>query len=163
MAKIIQPPAPLEEGFSIFLAGSIEMGTAEDWQEQIIANLSAFEVLIFNPRRDHWDNSWEQSKDHPLFREQVEWELAALERANLILMYLDPATKSPISLLELGLFGRGEKMVVCCPAGFWRKGNVDIVCERYGIEQVKSLEEAIAWVSERLTRYSFRPNKGETK
>lgn len=160
MAKIIQPPAPLEEGFSIFLAGSIEMGKAKDWQTQIVASLSAFDVLIFNPRRDNWDASWEQNKDNPLFREQVEWELAALERADLIVMYLEPATKSPISLLELGLFGRSGKMVVCCPAGFWRKGNVDIVCERYGIEQVKSLEEAIAWVSERLIRYSFRPNKG---
>ncbi len=150
MAKIIQPPAPLEEGFSIFLAGSIEMGTAEDWQARIIARLSAYDVLIFNPRRSAWDPTWAQTPDNPPFREQVEWELAALERANLIVMYLDPATKSPISLLELGLFGRGGKMVVCCPRGFWRKGNVDIVCARYGIAQVDSLEEVIEWVVERL-------------
>ncbi|MCB9135208.1 MAG: nucleoside 2-deoxyribosyltransferase domain-containing protein [Anaerolineales bacterium] len=157
--KSIQPPALLEEGFSIFLAGSIEMGTAEDWQARIAASLTAFDVLIFNPRRENWDASWEQTKDNPLFREQVEWELAALERANLIVMYLVPETKSPISLLELGLFGRSDKMVVCCPPGFWRKGNVDIVCERYGIEQVESLEEAIRWVSDHLTRNSIRPTK----
>ncbi len=126
------------------------MGTAEDWQARIIAHLSAYDVLILNPRREAWDPTWEQTPDNPPFREQVEWELTALERANLIVMYLDPATKSPISLLELGLFGRGGKMVVCCPPGFWRKGNVDIVCARYGIAQVDSLEEVIEWVVERL-------------
>lgn len=126
------------------------MGTAEDWQARIIQSLASFAVLIFNPRRENWDASWDQRKDHPLFREQVEWELAALERADLIVMYLAPGTKSPVSLLELGLFGRGGKMVVCCPPGFWRKGNVDIVCERYGIEQVDSLEAVIAWVRKKV-------------
>ncbi|GAB4577836.1 MAG: hypothetical protein Fur0022_05680 [Anaerolineales bacterium] len=153
MAKIIKPPAPLEEGFSIFLAGSIEMGTAEDWQTRLEQRLSSYDILIFNPRRDHWDPSWAQTPDNPPFREQVEWELAALERATLIVMYLDPATKSPVSLLELGLFGRSGKMVVCCPAGFWRKGNVDIVCERYGIEQVEALEGVIEWVVERVRSF----------
>ncbi|MEM2159444.1 MAG: nucleoside 2-deoxyribosyltransferase domain-containing protein [Candidatus Nitrosotenuis sp.] len=38
------------------------------------------------------------------FRAQVEWELAGLERADLILMYLQLDTLSPISPLELGLF-----------------------------------------------------------
>ena len=67
----------------------------------------------------------------------------ALEKADVILIYFDPKTKSPISLLELGLFAKSRKLVVCCPEGFWRKGNVDIVCDRFGIEQVEDLEEAI--------------------
>ncbi len=126
------------------------MGTAEDWQARIIQSLAAYAVLIFNPRRENWDASWEQRIENPPFRAQVEWELTALERANLIVMYLAPGTKSPVSLLELGLFGRGGKMVVCCPPGFWRKGNVDIVCARYGIEQVDSLEGVIQWIKSRL-------------
>ncbi len=56
-------------------------------------------------------------------------------------MYFDPNTKSPISLLELGLYAASDKLTVCCPEGFWRKGNVDIVCERYGVEQVDTIEE----------------------
>jgi len=67
-----------------------------------------------------------------------------LEMADTILLYFDPKTKSPISLLELGLFAKSGKMMVCCPEGFWRKGNVDIVCERYRIPQFESLEELIA-------------------
>ena len=77
------------------------------------------------------------------FKEQVEWELEALEIADHIIMYFDKDTKSPISLLELGLYATSEKMVVCCPEGFWRKGNLDIVCERYKIKQVESLDKLI--------------------
>lgn len=58
-------------------------------------------------------------------------------------MYFDPSTKSPISLLELGLYARAGKMIVCCPDGFWRKGNVDIVCFRHKIKQVQTLDALI--------------------
>jgi hypothetical protein len=44
-------------------------------------------------------------------------------------------------LLELGLFARSGKMVVCCPGGYWRRGNVQIVCKRFGILLVDTLEE----------------------
>jgi hypothetical protein len=133
-----QPQRPL-----LFLAGSIEMGTAGCWQARLVAALEGRPCTLLNPRRDDWDASWVQHRDNPQFRAQVEWELGAQERADLILMYFDPQTRSPITLLELGLFGRSEpdRMVVCCPDGFWRKGNVDIVCERYGIRQVSSLAE----------------------
>ena len=55
-------------------------------------------------------------------------------------MYFDPKTKSPISLLELGLFAKSGKLVVCCPDGFWKKGNVDIVCQRYKVLKIKDLD-----------------------
>ena len=146
MAKIIQPPSPLQAGFSVFLAGSIELGSARNWQTFFEEQLSGMDILIFNPRRDNWDSSWIQGKTSPQFREQVEWELNALEQANVIAMYFDPNTKSPVSLLELGLFARSGKMVVCCPEGFWRKGNVDILCEKYGVKQVDSLNDVIKHV-----------------
>ncbi len=138
--SIIKPPSPLLDGFSVFLAGSIEMGNADDWQARIEQRLACSDIIIFNPRRDEWDASWIQRIENPQFRQQVEWELAAQEKASLIAMYFDPATKAPISLLELGLFSKSGKLIVCCPEGFWRKGNVDIVCQRYHIEQVDSLE-----------------------
>jgi Nucleoside 2-deoxyribosyltransferase like len=118
---------------SVFLAGSIEMGKAENWQQEATNtfNLSGWDVL--NPRRDVWDSSWSQDFENPQFYQQVNWELNALEHADLIVMYFDPNTKSPISLLELGLFARSNKLKVICPEGFWRKGNVDIVCNYYNI------------------------------
>lgn len=150
MAIIIKAPEPLQDGFSVFLAGSIEMGQAENWQTQVEKGLVECDIVIFNPRRDDWDAKWKQHIDNPQFREQVEWELNALEQADVIVMYFDPSSKSPISLLELGLFGRTNKMIVCCPDGFWRKGNVDIVCARYAIKQVNTLEDLIKHVRELL-------------
>lgn len=133
--------------FSVFLAGSIEMDTAENWQKKVIKHFCNDEITFFNPRRESWDASWKQEISNPKFKEQVEWELSALEQADVIVMYFDSKTKSPISLLELGLFAQSKKLIVCCPQGFWRKGNVDIVCERYNIKQVKNLETLINTIS----------------
>lgn len=143
--KVITAPEPLKTTTSsIFLAGSIEQDVAERWQDQIIEKLKDSPITILNPRRASWDSNWEQSIENQQFKAQVTWELDALEMADTILLYFDPKTKSPISLLELSLFAKSGKMMVCCPDGFWRKGNVDIVCERYGIPQFDSLEELIA-------------------
>jgi len=143
MAEVIKPPF---RKLSIFLAGSIEMGVAEDWQSKIEEELMDCNVTVFNPRRDSWDNSWEQTIHNPEFKEQVEWELDHLDKCDIILMYFDENTKSPISLLELGLYASSGKMIVYCPEGFWRKGNVDIVAGRYDIKQVQSLNELLTAV-----------------
>jgi len=129
----------------VFLAGSIEMGSAEDWQERIPDLFTDRKnVIFFNPRRDDWDSSWVQSESNPQFNAQVNWELDHLDKSDIIFMYFSPETKSPISLLELGLYaGSKSKMIVCCPDGFWRKGNVEIVCSRYNIPLYNSLDAAI--------------------
>lgn len=150
--NLITAPEPLilNEDLSVFLAGSIEVDVAERWQDVVIENLKAEEVTLLNPRRTSWDTSWEQSINNPKFNEQVTWELDALEKSDVVILYFDKNTKSPISLLELGLFATSGKLIVCCPDGFWRKGNVDIVCQRYGVEQVASLEELINEIKKRL-------------
>jgi len=144
MIEIQAPnPSPEKTMLSVFLAGSIEMGAAENWQTRIVNECKDDRVIFYNPRRDDWDSSWKQTKDDPQFSEQVRWELDHLEKADLIVMYFDPNTKSPITLLELGIHAQGAAMIVCCPEGFYRKGNVDIVCDRYGIAQVETLDEII--------------------
>src|ERR1039458_9978904 len=145
-AREIQPPNPLtlRKGYkTIFTAGSIEMGKAVDWQQELIEACKAKAYIFFNPRRDDWDSIWTQEITNPQFRQQVEWELKALEVADYIVIYFDPKTQSPITLLELGLHAKEGKLVVCCPEGFWKKGNVDIVCKKYKIKQVDTLDELI--------------------
>lgn len=130
---------------AVFLAGSIEMGAAENWQAKVtkyFMELTDFTVL--NPRREDWDNSWEQTFTSPNFYQQVNWELNGLDRATHIILYLLPDTKSPVSLLELGLYAASGKLLICCPTGFWRKGNVDIVAERYGIPVYEDLNALLA-------------------
>jgi hypothetical protein len=153
MARVLKPPAPLRlpDGVpSVFLAGSIEMGAAEPWQAAVEQALAGDDVILLNPRRDEWDASWEQSIHNPAFRGQVEWELEAQERATLIAMYFAPATKAPVTLLELGLAARGGKLLVCCPPGFWRRGNVEVVCARHGVPLVEALPGLIDLVRWRL-------------
>jgi hypothetical protein len=163
-------PAPLPR---VFLAGSIEMGKAIDWQTEVTTALVKYEGTILNPRRDDWDSSWEQSIKNKKFKTQVNWELNAIEDSNMVAMYLQPGTMSPISLLELGILSDkysglevrevidGElsithppKLVaVCCPEGFWRKGNVDIVCYRNSIKVVTTIPKMIAQIKKRLKEY----------
>ena len=142
--KEIKPPkmAPIE-GISIFLAGSIEMGAAEDWQSYVAKRMEKLYCTIFNPRRTECDSSWRQEQKQDQFNEQVNWEMSYLEKSDIIFMYLAPETKSPISLLELGLHAAGGKMIVVCPDGFWRKGNVDIVCARHNIPLYEDIESGI--------------------
>jgi hypothetical protein len=153
MARVIKPPAPLalDAGVpSLFLAGSIAMGAAEDWQQQVESALHDLPIIILNPRRDAWDASWVQSISNPQFREQVEWELAAQERADLIAMYFAPASQAPITLLELGLAARGGKLLVCCPDGYWRKGNIEVVCARYGVPLIGEFAAFVKVLRERF-------------
>lgn len=155
--KSIEIKAPLSYGqkldhrfSSVFLAGSIEMGTAEKWHQKVIDAIPN-NVIFLNPRRDDWDSSWKQDANDPQFYQQVTWELNMLKDSDIVFMYLDPNTTSPISLLELGLYARhDEKMLVCCPEGFWRKGNVDIVCQRHGIPVFTNLDTAIIALQSKL-------------
>lgn len=145
-------PDQLNDRGSIFLAGSIEMGKAEPWQAKLVTKLNALDGLeldAYDPRRDDWDSSWEQTIENKQFNEQVSWELEHIEMADLVVVYFDPKTQSPITLAELGLCcGKGSHTVVCCPPGFWRKGNVDILCERYGVPQVDDLDGIVKFVQE---------------
>lgn len=126
---------------TVFLAGSIEMGKAEDWQTEMARFFFESGYTVFNPRREDWDSSWKQEYENPQFFQQVTWELNALEQANVIVMYFVPETQSPISLLELGLFANSKKLHVVCPQGFWRKGNIEIVCDRYEIPLYEDLQD----------------------
>jgi Nucleoside 2-deoxyribosyltransferase like len=134
----------------VFLAGSIEMGIAPNWQAALIAALADHDLTILDPRREEWDPSWRQSIDEPKFREQVDWELDGLERADLVVMWFAPETRAPITLLELGLFARSGKLVVGCPDGYWRKGNVEVVCHRYGVPLVRTWDRFVTEVRARI-------------
>ena len=126
---------------SVFLAGAIDMGAAEDWQKEIGESLKDVNCTVLNPRRKDWDSSWKQEMSNPKFREQVEWELRGLEQCSFIALCLTKDSKAPISLLELGLHVSEGKMIVCCPTGFYRKGNVDIVCAKYSVPVFDDFDE----------------------
>lgn len=150
-ADVYQPPHRFNcARRKVFLAGSIDMGKAEDWQARVIDGLSDLNITIMNPRCDDFDPDLRQDIEEPAFTSQVNWELDMLEIADVIPMYYDPQGKAPISLLELGLFARSGKLIVCCPEGFWRRGNVQIVCQRYGVQWAETIDHLIEQARERL-------------
>lgn len=136
----------------IFLAGSIEEGVAEQWQDHVVRLFGDTDVTLLNPRRDAWDPSWVQSIENVEFKKQVEWELNGMDMADYIIFYFDPNTKSPVTLLELGLHAKEGKCLMICPQGFWRKGNVDIVCERNAIPTFESLETCIDYLKSQVNK-----------
>lgn len=142
--KVIKPPSKtVSSRYSVFLAGSIEMGKAEDWQSKVEKACTDYPINIFNPRRTDWDNSWKQSMSDKNFAGQVEWEHKHLDDADYIFLYFDPETKSPISMMELGLFAERGNLIVVCPDGFWRKGNVEFICKHYELRLYNDLDSGI--------------------
>ena len=143
---MLKPHETLPEGIdeedyiSVFLAGTIDMGNSRDWQQEVFRYFSTLEgkYLLFNPRQDEWDSSRPGEMDY-----QVNWELEHLEKADRIIMYIIGSSKSPVSLLEMGLHMRSGKMTVVCEPEYYRYDNVRITCEFYGVPLYSSLEEAL--------------------
>ena len=122
----------------IFLAGTIDMGKSVDWQKATCDWFRALpgRYLLFNPRRDK-GLSGEMSD----FEHQVNWELEHLEKADLIIMNILASSKSPITLLEMGLFMRSGKLRVICEPGFYRYDNVRLTCVRYGVPLYQNMDD----------------------
>lgn len=120
----------MKKKITIFLAGTIDDGRSSDWQGEIIKACSDIEEIEFyNPRRYDFP-------EHPKKEDvvnQIRWEQEHLDKADYILMNLLPGSKSPISLLELGLYAISGKMIVHCPESFYRYTNVEETCRKYAI------------------------------
>ena len=148
--KTFRPPQKIDlTRLSIFLGGTIDMGNSRNWQEIVERKLIDYDINIYNPRRDDWDSSWKQDITDANFYQQVKWELNALEKSDIILFNFESGSKSPITLLELGLYAKSDKIIiVSCPKDYERNGNVEIVCDHYGIDLFNSLEESLDFLLE---------------
>ena len=141
----IQSPNSIKsvEGPVVFLAGSIEMGKAVDWQKDVVEKMSSFKGTLLNPRRTDWDSSWVQSVENTEFKRQVNWELDGLEASDYILFHIDPKTLSPITFGEFCAFYKKGNIIISCPKGWWRRGNIEVMCDRAGIKLFDNLSDAI--------------------
>lgn len=152
-ARIIHAPCnepPSSSRRSLFLSGSTDAATTADWRAVVSRSLDHLPISIYNPLRPDWDSTWIPDISFEPFREQVEWELKMLESVDVIAVYFSPRSESPITLLELGLFTSTKKIVVACPKEFWRRGNVEIVCARYGVKMVENLDDLVEELERRL-------------
>lgn len=156
----IPQPCDINNKPAIFLAGSIENGKAADWQTELTLFLNEYDVVIYNPRRDDWDVSWQQNTGDSNFVQQVHWEINHILAADLVVFYIQGGTLSPITLYELGLVSKdgaakNKDVIVFCEDGFWRKGNVDVVCNMFNMAAVKTFDELkngiTRWINTKLT------------
>lgn len=154
--KLLKPVDNINDtqGTTIFLGGSIDMGSAENWQDIFIDKLKYRDCTIYNPRRDDWDSSWEQK---PIpgtpFYEQVTWELNAQSNSNILVYYFADGSQSPITLLELGTFGfepfswgqapAEKRIFVYCTEKFYRYGNVKITCDYHNVPVYNGRDQMI--------------------
>jgi hypothetical protein len=153
---ILAPSAETPRGAkSVFLAGTTTKVDPTDWRVTLSALLSETNVTIYNPYRADWDSTWREDANFPPYRQQVQWELDKQEKADMVVVYFHPATQAPISLLELGHCARKPgKAIVVCPEGYWKRGNVLMVCEKFDIEVVESIEGLKDAIVKRLSAHS---------
>lgn len=125
---------------TIFLAGTIDMGNSEDWQAGLVRTFSSNDgrYILYNPRRSTFTNTPEEMEY------QVGWELDHLEKSQTIIMNILGSSKSPVTLLEMGLFMRSGKLLVACEPDYYRHSNVRITCAKYNVPLYDSLTSLMA-------------------
>lgn len=132
------------DNVKMFLGGTIEMGNSVDWQSEVVEALDGYNVDIYNPRRSDWDSSWKQSITNEKFVEQVTWELDHIEKSDVVIFNILADSKSPITLMEIGLVSNLRcRVLICCEDGFWRKGNIEVMCERYNMDLFDNMNELL--------------------
>ena len=132
-----------DDTFKIFLAGTIDNGDSDDWQYDVFLHLAIYSEIfndftVFSPRRKNWKEDATQED----IEDQIKWEQEKLDEADLIIMVFQDNSKSPISLLELGLYGPAGKLICFCTPNFYRYTNVKLTCEKWGIPLIEQLSAA---------------------
>jgi hypothetical protein len=114
---------------SVFLAGTIDNGASEDWQQELIKLLADNDnIVLYNPRKASWD----KNAGPEAVEKQILWELEMQDKVDLVLMNILPGSQSPICLLELGLhLGQKKPIMLACSEGYWRYTNVKVTAQMY--------------------------------
>lgn len=163
--QVITPNSPSQNPLhatTIFLAGPTDVPWRADFlarlrqhlSEKIPPNASDTTaatprgLTIYDPFQPDWDATWrEDYAGDPRFRAQVDWELDRQDAAAAVAVFFDARSRAPVSLLELGLCARSGRALVACQHAFWKRGNVQAVCERYGVPLEDTLEGLVARVA----------------
>lgn len=91
-------PAPNNPDYkSLFMAGGIT--NCPNWQLDLAGCLSNLNLVVFNPRRQHFPSKEENPN---IEHEQIGWEYKYIAQADAISFWFTDATVQPITLFELG-------------------------------------------------------------
>jgi hypothetical protein len=110
------------------------------WRDTIIKG-SSKNTIFFDPtREDHDELGNKEMVCH------IQWELEALEIVDMIILNFLPEAKSPISLVELGLYMKSNKLIVVCPKEFYQYHYVSTICAKYNTPIYHNLQEIFEYV-----------------
>ena len=152
--QIVEAPNSLESFFNskaikLYITGSISLDKSENWIMVFIEGLKKYflkdkNLFIFHPIRKDWNPEWGENEYDSEFRKQFVWELEAQGLADIVVMHFEHDALAPITLMEFGLnVGKDSRLIVHCPKGFWKKGNIDIICIRNEIKQAETLDDLL--------------------
>lgn len=113
-------PDEFSSSVKVFLGGSIESGSAINWQDDIISEFNGYDVTFLNPRRPTWTDLSNEA-----LQQQVNWELFHQKTADVLIYYFADGTISPVTLFEVGLFSNnGTPMFVYASEKYFRQLNL---------------------------------------
>ena len=122
----------------VFLAGSIDLYLSTNWRAEIINKIGQT-FHFFDPTiASHNELTDVEMKNH------INWELDAMNMADKIILHFLPTAKSPISLVELGLYATSKKLIVICPKLFYKSRYVYTLCEKYNVPVFENLDESLS-------------------
>ena len=153
--RIVKSLIKYDNKLSIFLAGTIDNSKSFNWQSALIKKLSSNydlpNVKIYNPRREIWPSD----VDNAEMTFQIKWEQEHLDKSDIIIMVFDDNSRSPITLLELGLYATSKKLHVFCTDKFYRFDNIKLTCEKYNIPLIEStsINDIANYIIELLNNY----------
>jgi hypothetical protein len=106
------------------------------------AALSHLDVTVLNRARLDWKSEWKRDRSfNPRWGDQAKWVLDGLEAADVIAIYFARETAQAKDLMELELWARSERCVVGYSQGYSEEEKVRVICERFDIECVASVED----------------------
>lgn len=108
----------------VFLAGSIEMGTARNWQQEVVDSCKDYPFVFFNPRVADWDTELDPTILSYELNNQIKWEQDHLEEADILFFFFQEKTISPISLLEYGQYHNRKETILVVEPKYFRRGNL---------------------------------------
>ncbi|GAA3594258.1 nucleoside 2-deoxyribosyltransferase domain-containing protein [Flavivirga amylovorans] len=121
----------------IFLAGSIDLNLPSNWRKEVIDIIGAKAHFLDPTIINHNELNDSQMKNH------IHWELDALHLADKVFLNFLPSSKSPISLIELGMYIKTSKLVVVCPNEFYQSRYIKTLCNKYKVSVFNSLSIAV--------------------
>lgn len=121
----------------VFLAGSIDLNLDGNWRQEVTDQVGD-KVHFIDPTISGHD-----AMDDLQMENHINWELDMLNLADKVFLNFLPESKSPISLIELGMYARTSKLIVVCPNAFFKSRYIKTLCKKYKIPLFTTVDTAI--------------------